>query len=51
MADIGRLLGDGRVVGIKNEGQSALWSNFELLFLKKVENTLDMFFVPLAKIR
>ena len=49
MAAIARLLGDGRVVGSKKEGQSAMWSNCELLFLI-VENTLDMFYVPLAKI-
>ena len=34
MADIAWLLGDGRVVGSKKEGQSAVWSNFELLFFK-----------------
>ena len=32
MADIARLLGDGRLVGNKREGQSAVWSNFKLLF-------------------
>ena len=35
MADIARLLGDGRVVGSKKEGQSVMWSNFELLFFKE----------------
>ena len=50
MADIARLLVDGRVVGSKKERQSAIWSIFKLLFFK-VENTLVMFYVPLAKIR
>ena len=35
MADIARLLGDGRVVGSKKEGQSAVWRNFKLLFFKE----------------
>ena len=55
MADIARLLGDGRVVGSKKEGQSAMWSNFALLFFKEsgeYTDTLDMSYVclPLEKI-